>query len=300
MQPYKVFFAIFLLGFSVCVHGAENPVRLGSQGPEGTPNRRQQWLGPSPDPDTPAHALLFRPPGDGPFPLAVIAHASTQNVLRRAQMPQPEYAALAAWLVGRGFAVLVPERPGHGATGGKYLEDQGGCDEADYSRAGYATADSIKAALSHMEAESFIQTGGPVVIGHSFGGGVALALAGEDPKTISAIIVFEPGRGGHANDAPGQVCAPHTLIASAAEFGEDAKVPVAWLVAANDSYFPPDLSKQMAAAFRKGGAKVDFRVLPAFRSEGHWLAETDGAEKIYGPVLESGFKAGAMKSAKKK
>ena len=72
----------------------------------------------------------------GRFRSRVIAHASTQNVLRRAQMPQPEYRALAAWLVARGFAVLVPERPGHGATGGKYLEDQGGCDEADYARIG--------------------------------------------------------------------------------------------------------------------------------------------------------------------
>jgi dienelactone hydrolase len=243
---------------------------------------------------------LFRPPGEGPFPLALIAHASTQNVLRRAQMPQPEYAALAAWLVARGFAVLVPERAGHGGTGGKYLEDQGGCDDANYSRAGYATADSIKAALGFLRGESFIRPDGAVVIGHSAGGWGALALASEDPKSIASIIVFAPGRGGHANDAPGQVCAPHTLVASAAEFGEDAKVPVAWLVAANDSYFPPDLSKQMADAFRKGGDKVDFRVLPAFRSEGHWLAETDGAEAIYGPVLESGFKAATVKSAKKK
>ena len=66
-----------------------------------------------------AHAILFRPPGEGPFPLAIVAHATSQNVLRRAQMPQPEYRALAAWLVTRGFAVLVPERPGHGATGGR-------------------------------------------------------------------------------------------------------------------------------------------------------------------------------------
>ena len=64
----------------------------------------------------------------------MIAHASTQNVLHRALMPQPEYRALASWLVARGFAVLVPERPGHGATGGHYLEDQGGCDEADYAQ----------------------------------------------------------------------------------------------------------------------------------------------------------------------
>ena len=245
-------------------------------------------------------ARLYRPAGDGPFPLAVIAHASTQNVLRRAQMPQPEYAALAAWLVARGYAVLVPERPGHGATGGKYLEDQGGCDDANYSRAGYATADSIKAALGFLSAESFIRPGGAVIVGHSAGAWGALALAGEDPKAISAIIAFAPGRGGHADDAPGKVCAPQALVASAGEFGDDARVPVTWLVAANDSYFSPDLSKQMADAFRKGGDKVDFRVLPAFRSEGHWLAESDDAEAIYGSVLEAAIKPALAKSAKKK
>jgi dienelactone hydrolase len=300
MQFFKALFVLIVLGSSVCIQRADAQARFGAQGTEGTPNRRQQWLVPSPDPDTAAHALLFRPPGEGPFPLVLIAHASTQNVLRRAQMPQPEYAALAAWLVARGYAVLVPERPGHGATGGKYIEDQGGCDDANYSRAGYATADSIKAALGFLHGENFIRPDGTVVIGHSAGGWGALALASEDPKSIASIIVFAPGRGGHANDAPGQVCAPHTLVASAAEFGEDAQVPVAWLVADNDSYFPPDLSKQMADAFRKGGDKVDFRVLPAFRSEGHWLAETDGAEKIFGPVLESGFKPEPVKSAKKK
>jgi len=40
----------------------------------------------------------------------------------------------------RGFAVLVPQRLGHGATGGKYIEDQGGCNEADYAQAGRSTA----------------------------------------------------------------------------------------------------------------------------------------------------------------
>ena len=114
------------------------------------------------------HAVLFRLPGEGPFPLAVIAHASTQNALRRAQMPQPEYRALAGWLVARGFAVLVLERPGHGATGGKYLEDQG-CDEADYARSGRVTADEIAAAAGPLRKQSFIRPEGMVVIGHSAG-----------------------------------------------------------------------------------------------------------------------------------
>jgi pimeloyl-ACP methyl ester carboxylesterase len=111
------------------------------------------------------------------------------------------------------LAVLVPERPGHGATGGKYLEDQGGCDEADYSRSGYATADSIKAALSYLREQPFVRQDGTVIVGHSAGAWGALALAGENPKGVSAIIAFAPGRGGHANDLPNQVCAPHTLTA---------------------------------------------------------------------------------------
>ncbi len=299
MQSFKAPFALVVC-IAVCIQSALAQTRFGAQGAEGEPNRKQQWLVPSPDPDTAAHALLFRPAGDGPFRLALIAHASTQNVLRRAQTPPPEYAVLAAFLVARGFAVLVPERPGHGATGGRYLEDQGGCDEADYIRSGRATAGEIAAALEYLRGQSFIRRDGAVMIGHSAGGWGALALAGENLQGISGIIAFAPGRGGHANDFPNQVCAPHTLLSSAAEFGRGAHVPVTWLVAANDSYFSPDLSRRLADAFRGGGDKVDFHVLAATGSEGHWLAETDAGVKIAAPELDRALKALAAKPDKKR
>ncbi|OKO71863.1 peptidase [Bradyrhizobium sp. NAS80.1] len=262
-------------------------VTFGPSGQEGEPFRRQEWRVPSPDTDIAAHALLFRPAGTGPFRLAVIAHASTQNVLRRAQMPQPEYRALTAFLVARGFAVLVPERLGHGATGGRYVEDQGGCDEADYARSGRATAGEISLALDYLRKQDFIRQDAAIVIGHSAGGWGALALASADPKAISAIIAFAPGRGGHANDEPDRICAPHMLAAAAAEFGKAARVPVTWLVAANDSYFAPIFSKAMVDAFRGNGGKVDFRTLPAVGSEGHWMIE-----------LEAGVKAASSELAR--
>ncbi|APG07214.1 dienelactone hydrolase [Bradyrhizobium elkanii] len=254
-------------------------VTFGSSGEEGEPFRRQQWRVPSPDTDIAAHALLFRPVGAGPFRLAVIAHASTQNVLRRAQMPQPEYRALVAFLVAHGFAVLVPERLGHGATGGRYVEDQGGCDEADYVRSGRATAAEISLALDFLRKQDFVRQDSVVVLGHSAGGWGALALANADPNAISAIIAFAPGRGGHANDEPNRICAPQTLLAAAAEFGKAARIPVTWLVATNDSYFAPAFSRQLADAFRGGGGKVDFRTLPAVGSEGHWMIESEAGVK---------------------
>ena len=298
MHFVKVVFALAVLAVQA-VPAASAEQGFGAQGAEGEPNRLQQWLVPSSDPPAPSHAILFRPSGDGPFPLAVIAHASSQNVLRRAQMPQPEYRALAAWLVAHGFAVLVPERPGHGGTGGKYLEDQGGCDEADYVSAGHATAAAITAALNYLRGQPFIRSDGALIIGHSAGAWGALA-AGQNPAGVAAIIAFAPGRGGHANDFPNQVCAPHTLISAAAEFGKGAKVPVTWLVAANDTYFSPNFSRQLADAFRSAGGKVDFRVLAAFGGEGHWLPETDGGVKLAAPELERALKGRPSAAAKKR
>ena len=195
-------------------------------------------------------------------------------------------APWAVWLSARGFAVLVPERPGHGATGGRYLEDQGGCDEADYAKAGRATADSIAAALDFMRGQSLVRPDGVVIVGHSAGVWGALALAGQNPHALAAIVAFAPGRGGHANDLPNRVCAPHTLISAAAEFGKSARVPVTWLVAANDTYFAPALSRQMADAFRAGGQKRGVsraRLHPAAKATG--CRRPEGGVKIAAPEL---------------
>jgi dienelactone hydrolase len=306
MQPatgYRTpWFRAFFVAVSLAIVPAPVAMAQSSFGPVGAeaePNRAQAWLVPSPDPKIASHALLFRPPGDGPFRLAVIAHASTQNVIHRAQMRQPEYRALASFLVARGFAVLVSERPGHGATGGDYLEDQRGCDEADYLHSGRVTGDAISAAFNYMRGQPFIRRGSAVIIGHSAGGWGALALANADPAEISSIIVFAPGRGGQANGLPNQICAPHTLLAAASEFGHGARVPVSWLVAANDSFFPPDFSRKLADAFRAGGGKVDFRALPAYDGEGHWMAETDNGVKQVAPELDRLLKAPSTAGTKK-
>ena len=88
MHLVQVVFALAVLAAlgAPAVSAQQSPGEqgFGAQGAEGEPNRLQQWLVPSSDPATPAHAILFRPSGEGPFPLVLIAHASVQNVLRRA------------------------------------------------------------------------------------------------------------------------------------------------------------------------------------------------------------------------
>lgn len=279
MGWFKAVALLFALG-PWCDGTALAGPKPGAQGGEGAPHRRQDWLVPTQDSITLSRALLFRPPGKGPFRIAVIAHASTQNRLARAQMPQPDYPGLTAALVARGFAVLVPQRPGHGRTGGPYLEDQEGCDNAEYLMSARATGDSIVSALAFLRAQPFARKDAAVVVGHSAGGWGALALAAERPAGVAGIVVFAPGRGGHRDGRPGAICAPEKLIAVAGELGEGARVPVTWLAAENDSYFPPEFSRQMADAFRAAGGAVTFRALPPSGSEGHWLAEAADAATL--------------------
>lgn len=248
--------------------------KVGAQGAEGSPNRRQEWLLPTADQITMSRAILFRPDGKGPFRLALIAHASPPARDARAKMPQPEYPALAAALVARGFAVIVPQRLGHGKTGGPYLEDPEGCDNGEYALSAQATGEAISTAMTFMRAQPFIRKDAAVIVGDDAGGWGALSLADQSPKSVSAIVVFAPGRGGRKDNRAGSVCAPDKLISAVTDFGDGAKVPVTWLVAQNDSYFTPEFSKQMADAFAEEAGAVDFQIVAPYGDEGHALAET--------------------------
>jgi dienelactone hydrolase len=259
---------------------------FGPEGPEEGPWRRQVWRLPSPLPDSSMRAVVLRPPGAGPFPLMVMNHGSTQSEARRMRMGLPEFAVVARWFVRRGYAVALPQRPGHGLTGGRYLEDQNGCEEADFFAAGHGAADSIAAAIAYLAAQPFVDRREIVVVGQSAGAWGSLALASRNPAGVKAVIAFAPGRGGRSYDRPDHNCAAERLVAAARRYGGTARVPTLWLHAENDSYFPPSLSRRLAAAFRDAGGRADERLLPAFGSEGHFVVEDDASEPLWAPAVD--------------
>ena len=244
---------------------------LGAQGAEGEPNRLQQWLVPSPDPAIAGACGVV----SSPRRRAVSAGADRACF-------DPERAASRA-----NAAARIP-RAGGLAGGARLCGAGAGTARAMAPRAenisrirAAATRRTIPAPAVRPPTRSpprwIICAGNP-----SSGGdgtiivgalrrrmGRAGAGPSEDSQDVAAIIAFAPGRGGHANDFPNQVCAPHTLMAAAAEFGKAARVPVTWLVAANDSYFSPAFSRQLADAFRgAGGERWIFSVLAGLRQRG--------------------------------
>ena len=258
----------------------------GPQGPEEALSRRQPWLIPLPEQRLLMVASVWRPQTSAPYPLAVISHASAENSELRTEDPTLKYEALARWLTQHGFVVTLPLRPGHSRTGGPYLEDQGGCDDADYVKSGLATAATIEATVAYMSAQSFVKKGRAVVFGQSAGGWGAIALASRNPPGVRAVVNFAGGRGGRSNLQPNNNCAPERLISAASEFGKTARTPSLWIYTENDSFFGPAISKRMADAFRLAGGSAEYHLLPPFGEEGHVLVTSPTAVPIWRPIVE--------------
>jgi dienelactone hydrolase len=278
---------------TMLVFGSESARAQNSSGPQGAEEgviRRQSWLIPAQDRSTMMWTTVFRPLGNGPFPLAVINHGSTQNELRRAGYAAPQYTALTEWLVAHGYAVAVPQRPGHGKTGGTYYEDQGGCANADFRKAGLNTAASIAAAIDFMIRQPFIRKSGVIAIGQSAGGWGVLALASQNHPPVKAVIAFAPGRGGRIDGVTGRNCAPDRLVAAARQFGERNRIPSLWIYAENDSYFPSELSKRLVEGFRMAGGRADFHLLPPVGNDGHELIRSSEGAVLWAPLLEKFLK----------
>lgn len=294
MRAATILALLAAFALSACVSSSGSPdvaVRVtGVAGPQAqqTPDGGELWLIPSPVPGLLMRATLYRPAGVGPFPLAVINHGSEQDANQRAAAPLPSFPAATAWFLAHGYAVLIPERPGHGRTGGRYLEDQGVCGAADYVRAGNGAADSIAAAVTYMRISPAIRPTDVVLVGNSAGAWGALALAARKPEGVRAVIDFAGGRGGHNGGRPLSNCSPDRLVAAAGTFGATARLPTLWLYAANDTYFPPDLSGRMAEAYRGAGGNVEYHLLPAITGEGHGLIAQQAA---WAPYVDAFLKA---------
>jgi dienelactone hydrolase len=255
--------------------GVTEAAEVGRVGTELGPLGRETWLLPSQVPGLLMHAVLFRPKAEGPFPLAVINHGSEQDARVRKKMQAPSFPKLTVWLLERGYAVLLPQRPGHGATGGEYFESQGWCGAADFEAAGDGAARSIIAAIQYMQRQEFIDRLHVVVIGNSAGGWGTLALAAQNPPGVVAAVNFAGGLGGRNRNKPNSNCSPERLVQASSTYGGRARVPTLWLYSENDTFFGPKLSLEMAAAFSAAGGEVDYELLPAVEGDGHALIDSE-------------------------
>ena len=228
---------------------------------------------------------VFRPPGNGPFPLAIVNHGSPVSASDRPTMPLPTFASASNWLLAKGYLIALPLRRGYGLTGGAWAEGYGACGNPDYYRAGLATADDIQATLTFFRARINVARERALVMGYSAGGWGSLALASTNPEGVQAVINFAGGRGGMQPDVSN--CTPERLVDAAGRYGAAARIPSLWLYAANDNFFSRKLSKEMFDVFVHAGGNAEYVLLPVFGTNGHFLFTSPAGRKLGQPPVDA-------------
>ena len=240
----------------------------------------------------PVLAFVVRPVGDGPFPLVIMNHGIALGAQERTMFPTIEYRAAAHWFANRGYVVISPVRYGASSLDdkdqglyGSVFAHVGSCDNPNFQGPGLAIATLNEWVIDYMSKRKIVQPGKVVVVGQSGGGWGAIALASLNPSSVQAIVTFAAGRGGRVDGKPNNNCAPDKLVAATGEFGRTARVPMLWIYTENDSYFGPELTKRMHDAFVAAGGNAEYRMLPPFGSDGHFMIDSPDAVPIWSPLV---------------
>ena len=226
-------------------------------------------------------AVLIRPAGSGPFPLALLSHGSPRKGSDRAGMSANGLYRQGIEFARRGFAALIVMRRGYGTSGGSYAESGGPCASRNYLRAARESAADLRAAVAAMQGRTDVTTSGFIAVGVSAGGFASVALTADPPPGLAAAINFAGGRGSRADD---DVCDEDSLVRAFAALGKTSRIPMLWVYAQNDKFFGPELARRMHAAFAGAGGRAQFIAAGAFGEDGHSLFSRGVA--IWTPMVD--------------
>jgi dienelactone hydrolase len=215
---------------------------------------------------------LYRPRGDGPFPLAIVNHGLAGEPRGQGRA---RYLYLARELVRRGWAVAVPMRRGFSRSGGAYRPHP--CDaEAN----GRDQAADVQAVLALQAQRADIDAHRVVVIGQSAGGLATLALGAARPSGVVALVNFAGGL--REERCPGWTAGLAQAVARLA-----APLPSLWIYGDNDAVFPPPLWRSLYASYTAAGGQATLVAHGRFADDAHdLLARRDGVA-VWLPPLEA-------------
>ena len=216
-------------------------------------------------------ALFLESSSPVPRPLLVFNHGRSGSAAERAALRTSDYAAAARWLTRFGFIVAVPVRVGYGESGGEDVEDSGSCAQKVYPPTFHASAVETLAVLKVLRERPDAARDRAVVMGQSFGGTTAIAVAALNPPGVQGAINFAGGGGGGPVSHPRHPCSEPALHALFAGYGKSARMPTLWLYSENDTYFGPTFPAEWFEAFKAAGGAGEFVRFPPVSDNGHLL-----------------------------
>jgi dienelactone hydrolase len=195
-------------------------------------------------------AYLYKPAGDGPFPLVVYNHGSRDGQ-DRVEQPAPFVGRV---LTTAGYAVLVPERRGYGKSDGPILREEIGRDLGSVllNRLQEEAGD-VLAGIDALKADASIDVSRRAMIGWSFGGIVSLFATRRGGPFFA--IVDQAGGSLTWNRSP-------ALQSALRDAAANLRTPLLCMDAENDATTAS--VKAVCDAARAHGSQAELKIYPPF------------------------------------
>ncbi len=244
----------------------------------------------------PVPITIYRPKGDGPFPLVVFNHGRAVTDKRAAQgRSRPEH--LARYFVEKGFVVFAPTRIGYWETyGGFDPEDSGNCSNMRVEPMSTVASDQVLASVEYARTLPYIDASRWIVAGQSVGGLTTVATVGRNPKGLIGGINFAGGTGGNPDRTPGNPCGVAQIANYWGTIAKSSTVSMLWLYWQNDKFWGEKHPKNWHEKWLDNGGRAEFTMFPAVGEDGHGGLNTDMNSWL--PVVDAYLnKLGFNKSA---
>ena len=213
---------------------------------------------------------VFKPQGEGPFPLVILNHGRAASPEKRAQPLRFRFEPQARYLVGKGFAVIVPTRVGYGEAFGNFdPETNGSCSLSQIEPMSVAASDQVIAAYHFAKNLKFVDTSRWWVMGQSVGGLTAVATVWRNPPGLQGGINFSGGTGGDPVARPGQSCGVNQIARLWKSKAKDGQVEMLWLYWENDLFWGRQAPRVWHEAWAEGGGRAQFHQLAPVGKDGH-------------------------------
>jgi dienelactone hydrolase len=226
--------------------------------------------------------VFFDDSTSAPRPLVVMNHGRAPDADGRVALGRAHYRDASRWFPEQGFIVAVPTRIGYGLSGGQDVEDSGPCNRKNYAPGCAAAAQQTLAVIDAVRARDDTLKDRSVVLGQSYGGATAVAVAALDPPGVVATINVAGG-GGNPKTRPGDPCAPHLLGRLFSDYGRSSRVSTLWIYAGNEQYFGMQHPVAWFDAYKQAGGLGCYVHTPPHGDDGHALFRRFAA--VWQPVV---------------
>lgn len=203
-------------------------------------------------------------------PFVVLLHGRPESPAGLPAIGEQKYPTNARYLAGLGFVVMIPTRIGYGVTGGPDVEYTGGCLDKHFTQGVAPVVREVAQILEFARTLPYVDAHRGIVMGESFGGLAAIAVAASPLPGVRGAISVSGGDGGALGHLE-EPCRPDQLAEAFTAYGRSNRVPTLWMYSRNDRFWGSRYPQAWFDAFSGAGGRGELVWLPADKSNGHYI-----------------------------